>query len=132
MVNLSVIYICDIVLINFCFISECLQKEKDIKEQKSKLESLENMFKMMEQKLLKVEERERQKDNNITLLKQEVQLLKLNSSIDANEQAEFNPNQNSKHQPASTPKMPNEWISTNTIHSSMSEEDNPENDIYFD
>ncbi|KAI8890937.1 hypothetical protein K501DRAFT_265442 [Backusella circina FSU 941] len=79
-----------------------LQMEKEMKEEKLKR--------------LEAEKEKEKKDIEINLLRQEIQVLKLQSQIDAKDQAKFNLNQNSLQQLESISKTLNDWIQTNTTH----------------
>jgi hypothetical protein len=100
-----------------------MRLEKDLEEQKLKIEGLESQLKESEQKRL-------QSHDEIKLLTQENKVLKLKNGMDTKNQA--NTKEVSTQQLVEVmSKLLFDWISSNTTKNSESEE-NPENDICYD
>jgi hypothetical protein len=100
-----------------------MRLEKDLEEQKSKIEALESQLKESEQKRL-------QSHDEIKLLTQENKVLKLKNGMDAKNQASIK-EVITEQLVEEISKLLSDWISSNTTKNSESEE-NPENDICYD
>ncbi|KAI8890844.1 HCP-like protein [Backusella circina FSU 941] len=88
-------YIDDTQKISLCIMD--LFKIEDMEEQRTKIELLGEKIQLMEQKLLKAEEREIQKDKDFESLKEYVKGLKLKPSMDLEQQEQLIPGKDRIH-----------------------------------